>query len=62
MFSSTLTSSSLPALHAMNAFNIDDMEMISVKSESWGVMVEVLTGDHAGVYDYHASNNSFIAA
>tara|TARA_R100000544_G_scaffold35337_1_gene22621 strand:+ start:183 stop:323 length:141 start_codon:yes stop_codon:yes gene_type:complete len=46
----------------MNAFNIDDMEMINVKSESWGVMVEVLTGDHAGVYDFYAGSNSFIAA
>jgi len=62
MFLSTLTSSSLPFFHAMNAFNIDDMEIIVVKSESWGVMVEILSGDHAGVYDFHPSNNSFIAA
>jgi hypothetical protein len=46
----------------VSAFGIDDMEKIVVKSESWGVMVEILSGDHAGVYDYHANNNSFIAA
>jgi len=62
MFLSNLTSSSLPIHHAMDAFNIDNMENINVKSEPWGVMIEVLTGDNAGFYDYNFSNNSFIAA
>jgi hypothetical protein len=61
MFTSTL-SNALPFQHAMNAFGIDNSESISVKSESWGVMVEVLSGEHKGVYDYRASDNSFIVA
>ena len=62
MFTSTCTASTLPVLHAMNAFNIDDMELINVKSESWGVMVEILTGDNAGIYDFHFESKTFIAA
>ena len=61
MFQSTLTNA-LPFQHAMSAFNIDNPEIISVKSESWGVMVEVLSGEHKGVYDYFSESNSFIAA
>ena len=61
MFTSTLTNA-LPFQHAMNAFGIDNAELISVKSESWGVMVEVLSGEHKGVYDFFAETNSFLAA
>lgn len=62
MFQSTLKSNALPIQHAMSAFGIDNPEHIKVKSESWGVMVEVLSGEHKGVYDYDAKENSFITA
>ncbi len=62
MFTSNCTTSTLPVFHAMNAFNIDDMELINIKSEPWGVMVEILTGENAGIYDFHFDSKTFIAA
>ena len=61
MFTSTLTNS-LPFEHAMDAFGLDCPESIRVKSEPWGVMVEVLSGENKGVYDFFAETNSFLAA
>jgi len=61
-FISTSKAATLIVEHALEAFGLDNFEQVSVKSESWGVMVEVLTGEHKGVYDYFAESKSFIAA
>tara|TARA_R110000851_G_scaffold2149_1_gene8274 strand:+ start:68 stop:259 length:192 start_codon:yes stop_codon:yes gene_type:complete len=61
LFTSSLSSSSI-MYQALDAFGLDFETDISVKSESWGVMVTVLVGEHKGVYDFHADNNLFIAA
>ena len=60
-FTSSLTSSPI-MYQALDAFGLDFETDVSVKSESWGVMVTVLTGDHKGIYDFYAHNNTFIAA
>lgn len=62
MFSSSLESTQPIIHHAMNAFDVDDIFAIGVKSESWGVMVTVKSGEHKGVYDYHAAGCFFVAA
>lgn len=62
IFTSTLASTSPIALHAVSAFNLLNEFQVEVKSESWGVMVEVLTGEFKGFYDYFACSNSFVAA
>ena len=61
VFNSSLPSTTI-AYHALNSFNLQFETDVSTKSESWGVMVEVLTGEHKGMYDYHADTKSFIAA
>jgi hypothetical protein len=61
LFASSLTSSPI-MYQAMDAFDLDFEADVSVKSESWGVMVTVLTGEHKGVYDFNAFGNTFIAA
>lgn len=61
-FISTSNTATLIVEHALEAFGLDSFEQVSVKSESWGVMVEVLTGEHKGIYDYDAKDNSFITA
>ena len=62
MFNSNLNPNAPIIHHAMNAFNIDNQEDILIMSKTWGVMVEVLSGDNAGTYDYNESSDSFIAA
>ena len=58
-FTSSLTSSPI-MYQAMDAFGLDFETDVSVKSESWGVMVTVLTGEYKGVYDFNAFGNTFI--
>tara|TARA_R110000772_G_scaffold246664_3_gene360383 strand:+ start:303 stop:494 length:192 start_codon:yes stop_codon:yes gene_type:complete len=50
------------AYQALDAFNLSFETDVNVKPESWGVMVEVLTGEFKGFYDYFACSNSFVAA
>lgn len=61
-FISTSKTATLIAEHALDAFGLDSFEQVSIKHESWGVMVEVLAGDHKGFYDYDAKEKSFITA
>lgn len=61
-FISTSNTATLIAEHALDAFALDNFEQLDIKSEGWGVMVEVLTGEHKGIYDYDAKDNSFITA
>lgn len=61
-FISTSKTATLIADHALEAFGLDNFEQINIKSENWGVMVQVLVGEHKGFYDYNAQDHSFIAA
>lgn len=61
-FISTSKTATLIAYHALDAFDLDNFEQIKIKAENWGVMVEVLVGEHKGVYDYDAKDHSFITA
>ncbi len=61
LFTSSLSNTTI-TYHALNAFNLNFETDVSVKSESWGVMVEILTGENAGIYDFHFDSKTFIAA
>lgn len=61
-FTSTIKTNALIVEHAMSAFNLECFEQVNIKSESWGVSVEVLNGEHSGIYDYFHEDKSFISA
>ena len=61
LFTSSLSNTTI-TYHALDAFNLDSELDVVVKSESWGVMIDVLVGEFKGTYDYFADNNTFIAA